>query len=226
MDMTAAKTTKAVKEFVDQYNSVMNFISTQMDVGDPSLEDNTTGALTGDGAIMRLQSGLRQLVTRNLEGNFSGDIKNIEDIGISIDRNGIATFDEAVFQEALRENPTNVTNFFYRQTIVSETVTNEEGEEVTESRFQREGISELLRNFINTYISTSTTSKGIISTKNDTYDRMLKDINQQIETFNTRVDKKRDRYIAQFTALDTAMMQAQSQLDYLYSQLGLGTQQQ
>src|SRR5699024_12160788 len=40
------KATQAVKEFVEQYNSIMNQISTQMDVGDPTLEDNKTGALT------------------------------------------------------------------------------------------------------------------------------------------------------------------------------------
>lgn len=215
------KTTKAVKDFVEQYNSIMNHISTQMDVGDPSLEDNTTGALTGDGTLMRLQTGLRSLMTRNLEGDFSGDFKNIEDLGITLDRDGVASFDEAVFNEALQNDPTNVARFFYTQERVTETVG--EGEEATTtSRFEKNGMSELLKNFVDTYILSST---GIISTKNETYDKMLKDINEQIDTFNERVDKKRDRYIQQFTALDTAMMQAQSQLDYLYSQLGLSNQE-
>src|SRR5699024_10371243 len=158
------KATQAVKEFVEQYNSVMNQISTQMDVGDPTLEDNKTGALTGDSALMRLQSGLRSLLTRNLEGDLSGKIKNVEDLGITIDRDGIATFDEAVFNEALQNDPTNVARFFYHQEVVTETV--EEGEEVTTtSRYQKNGMSELLRNFIDTYISSSS---GIISTKNET----------------------------------------------------------
>lgn len=212
------KMTQAVKEFVEQYNSVMNQISTQMDVGDPTLEDNKTGALTGDSALMRLQSGLRSLMTRNLEGDFSGEIKNVEDLGITIDRDGVATFDETVFNEVLQNDPTNVARFFYHQETKSETVI-EDGEDVTKSRTQKNGMSELLRNFIDTYISSTS---GIISTKNETYDRMLKDINQQIDVFNDRVDKKRDRYIQQFTALDIAMMQAESQLDYLYSQLGMG----
>lgn len=215
------KTTKAVKDFVEQYNSIMNQISSQMDVGDPSLEDNTTGALTGDGTLMRLQSGLRSLMTWNLEGDFSGDFKNIEDLGITLDRDGVASFDEATFNEALQNDPANVARFFYTQERVTETVG--EGEEATTtSRFEKNGMSELLKNFVDTYISSST---GIISTKNETYDKMLKDINAQIDTFNERVDRKRDRYIQQFTALDIAMMQAQSQLDYLYSQIGLGNQE-
>lgn len=215
------KTTAAVKEFVEQYNSTIDFISKQLDVGDPSAEDNITGALTGDGTVMRLQSGLRSLMTKNLEGEFSGNFKNIKDIGITIDRYGKATFDEGAFNDALQEDPTNVARFFYTQTTVTEKVT-EDGEEVSKSHIKREGMSELFKNFIDTYISTSSAAPGIISNKNQTFDRMLKDINEQIETFNARVESKRDRYIKQFTALDTAMMQAQSQLDYLYSQLGLG----
>src|SRR5699024_4659804 len=133
------KMTEAVKDFVEQYNSVMNQISSQMDVGDPSLEDNKTGALTGDSALMRLQSGLRSLLTRDLEGDFSGAIKNIEDIGITIDREGTATFDEAVFNKAIQEDPTNVARFFYHQETKSEIVI-EDGENVTKSKTQKEGM--------------------------------------------------------------------------------------
>ena len=213
------KTTEAVKEFVEQYNSIMDFLDKQLDVGDPSAEDNKTGALTGDGTVMRLQSGLRSLMTKNLEGEFSGKFKNIKDIGITIDRYGKATFDETVFNNALQEDPTNVARFFYSPDTTPEVV-NENGEVTTESQAQ-EGMSELLKNFVDTYISTSSAAPGIITGKNKSFDRMLKDINEQIETFNARVDRKRDRYIKQFTALDTAMMQAQSQMDYLYSQLGM-----
>lgn len=212
------KTTQAVKDFVEQYNSTMDFITKQMDVGDPSAEDNKTGALTGDGTLMRLQSGLRSIMTRNLEGNFSGDFKNLEDIGIELDRYGVATLDEAAFNKALEADATNVAKFFYSPDIAAET--NDVGEVTTDAKKQ-DGISELLRNFIDTYISTSTTTPGVIKNKDETYDRMLKDITQQIETFNTRIDRKRERYIQQFTALDIAMMQAESQMDYLYSQLGM-----
>ncbi|HZK47942.1 MAG TPA: flagellar filament capping protein FliD, partial [Atopostipes sp.] len=220
-----AKTTTAVKEFVEQYNSIMNFISTQMDVGDPTAEDNKTGALTGDGTVMRLQSGLRSIMSRNIKGDFSGDFKNLEDIGIEIDRYGVATLDEAALNKALEADATNVAKFFYSaETTAAKTGPNPD--EVTAEAQDQEGISELLRNFIDTYISTSTTTPGVIKNKNETYDRMLKDINEQIETFNARIDRKRDRYIQQFTALDIAMMQAESQMDYLYSQIGLASPNQ
>lgn len=212
------KTTTAVKEVVEQYNSLMSFLETQLDVGDPTLEDNKTGDLTGDGAVMRLQAGLRSLMTANIEGDFSGSIKNVKDLGISVDRYGMATLDEAALSDALKEDPANVAKFFFNQSLESVPVENEAGETVQENRIKREGFSHLLQNFVDTYISSSS---GIITNKNANYDKMIKDLNKQIESFNDRVDRKRDRYIKQFTALDTAMMQAQSQLDYLYSQLGV-----
>lgn len=214
----AEKTTKAVKEFIDQYNSTVSFLKTQTDVGDPSAEGNETGALAGDGTIMRLQSSLRSILTGTVtDGIVTGDVRSIEDLGIEIDRYGVASFDESKFNEILQEDPANVARFFYRQDNVEVPEENRvEGEPTTKT--QRDGVSELLKNFIDTYISSK---DGVITNKNETYDRMLKDIEQQIETFNQRVDRKRDRYIQQFTALDVAMMQAESQLDYMYSQLGI-----
>lgn len=212
------KTTAAVKDVVEQYNSLMSFLETQLDVGDPSADDNKTGALTGDGAVMRLQAGLRSLMTTNIKGDFSGDIKNVKDLGISVDRYGMATLDEAALSDALKEDPANVAKFFFNQSIESVDVENDAGDTVQENRIKREGFSHLLQNFVDTYISSSS---GIITNKNTNYDKMIKDLNKQIQSFNERVERKRDRYIKQFTALDTSMMQAQSQLDYLYSQLGV-----
>lgn len=209
------KTVETIQEFVEQYNSVMSFLDQQMDVGTPSAEDNQAGTLTGDGTAMRLQSGLRSLMTRPIEGSDTGDILSVEDIGITIDRDGQATLDQEVLRSVLKEDPVNVSRFFYNEERVEAPV---EGEERPTSKLQKNGLTELLRNFVDTYISSGT---GIITNKAGTYDRMLKDINEQIEVFNNRIDRKRDRYIQQFTALDTAMMQAESQMSYLYSQLGM-----
>jgi len=216
----AEKTTEAVKEFVEQYNSTMNFISDQMDVGDPSAEGNSAGALAGDGTLMRLQSSLRSILTGAVTKGETGDIRSIEDLGIEIDRYGVATFDEAVFKDALQEDPANVARFFYRDAAVQDSAA-DGAEAANTPKTRKDGVSELLKNFIDTYISSS---NGVITNKNATYDRMIKDLDQQIEVFNERVDRKRDRYIQQFTALDIAMMQAQSQLDYMYSQLGIAVE--
>ena len=69
---------------------------------------------------------------------------------------------------------------------------------------------------MNTYISDKT---GIIKTKSATYDKLSEDLTKSITKFNERLEKKRANYVTMFSRLDTAMMQAESQMAYLQSQL-------
>lgn len=87
-----AKTEKAIQDVVDQYNSILSFVGEQLSVGDPSAEKNKTGALVGDSSLMRLETGLRSLMTANVN-NGSTSVKNMKDLGISVDREGKATLD-------------------------------------------------------------------------------------------------------------------------------------
>lgn len=216
VNQDSQKTVDAVKELVDQYNSIMSFIDDKTDYGDPSAENNKTGELAGESSILRLQSGLRSIFSNDLKNVESGEIKSLSTLGIEVDRYGKATVNERVLTEKVQEDPANVARFFYQPEVKE--LTNEAGE-VTRPGKPKGGMSELLKNFVDSYTSSS---KGIIKTRQDSYDRMLKDIEKQIETFDMRMDRKRTRYIREFTALDQAMMQAESQMDFMFSQLGMG----
>ncbi len=76
-------------------------------------------------------------------------------------------------------------------------------------------MAQKMRSLIDTYISDKS---GIIANKSATYDKLSEDISKSITKFNERLDKKRENYVAMFTRLDTAMMEAESQLAYLQSQ--------
>ncbi|WP_225743887.1 flagellar filament capping protein FliD [Marinilactibacillus sp. Marseille-P9653] len=202
------KAATAMKELVDQYNSLNSFIKQQTSVGDPSAENNVTGTLVGDSSIARLQTNLRSMFTRNIE-TASGSVNNLQDLGVQIDRNGTATFNSDKLIKKLEEDPDGVVNFFHS----SEQVEDESGSKTT----KLSGFANAARSLVNEYISSTT---GIIKTKSETYDRLIKDVNQRIETFNKRIETKREQYIKQFTALDTAMMQAESQIQFMMGQLG------
>ncbi|MFL2071883.1 flagellar filament capping protein FliD [Marinilactibacillus psychrotolerans] len=206
------KAADAMKNLVDQYNSLNSFIKQQTSVGDPSIENNQTGILLGDSALTRLQSNLRGLFTRNMDTS-SQSVKGLQDLGVEIDRYGVATFDRTEFTKTMKNNPEDVSAFFHSSERVTET--NQAGEQETVTKLT--GFANVTRSLVNEYISSTT---GIIKTKSDTYDRLIKDVNQRIETFNTRIETKRQQYIKQFTALDTAMMQAESQLQFMMGQLG------
>lgn len=209
------KATKTLEKFVEQYNSTQSYINEQLDVGDPSAENNKTGKLSGDGSLMRLQSSLRSMMTKKT-GNDSG-VSSLADLGIEIDREGIASFDKKKLEEQVRENPDAVSDFFSRTKTIPES-TDKNGETIPATT-KKVGFAEDMRSFVNEYISGSS---GIIKTRNDTYDRMIKDVDSRISQFEDRLEAKKARYIKEFTALDTAMMQAESQLEMMYSQLGMG----
>lgn len=205
-----AKTEKAIQEVVDQYNSILAFVGEQLSVGDPSAEKNKTGALVGDNSLMRLEKGLRSLMTANVN-NGSTSVKNMKDLGITVDREGKATLDTKKLKEALAKDPAAVKNLFFTAETTESGV---EGEPATAAE-KGNGMAQNMRSLIDSYISDKT---GIITNKSKTFDNEIKDISKSITSFNERLEKKRSNYIAMFTRLDTVMMQAESQMAYLNSQ--------
>ncbi|MBC8590310.1 flagellar filament capping protein FliD [Wansuia hejianensis] len=202
VSLDTEKATKAVQDFVDQYNSTMKFIEEKMAAGDPEVP-GSRGTLSGDGALMRLHSSLRNMVTKAISSE-EGVIKDISQLGVStVDRYGQLHFDSTKLVNALAENPNKVIDFF-------------KGEE------GKEGYSSLINKQIDYYISNKKDEHGrtgIIKSTMDSYDNVIKDLNRQIENFNERMERKEQYYIKVFTALDVAMMQAESQMSWLEGQI-------
>lgn len=193
LDNSKAET--AVKDFVDQYNSTMKFIEDKLAAGDPDVP-GSAGTLSGDGGLMRLHSSLRSLVTSRI-GADKGEYTDISQLGVStIDKHGQLQFDAAKLREALAEDPGKVTNFF--------------------GTGEGTGFVAKVNSYIDSYISKE---NGILKSKNETYDRTLKDINKRIEDFEARMVKKEEQLIKKFTALDVAMMNAESQMTWLQGQV-------
>lgn len=209
-----SNTVTAFQSFVDQYNSTLTFIGDQLDVGDPSADKNKTGALVGDSSLMRLQSSLRSLMTQSVSSGNAA-YNNLESIGISVDRFGAATLDSDKLKTALADDPTAVKKMLFQTTSTDAISTDEAGVSTTVTTETEVGMAQKMRSLVDTYISEKT---GIIATKSATYDKSLKDLSSSITKFNERLEKKRENYVAMFTRLDSAMMEAESQLAYLQSQ--------
>lgn len=193
-----SKVEEAVKGFVDQYNSTMNFITDKLKAGTPG-ETASRGTLAGDSSLIRLQSTLRSMVTSSIT-NENTSIGDISQLGVStVDKFGQLSFDASKLNDALNEDPLLVQNFFNSK--------NAEGNEIG------------FVSRINGYIDSFSSSTGIIKGKTDSFDRTLKDINKQVESFNIRMERKEAYYVNMFAKLDTAMMQAESQMGWLTSQI-------
>ena len=206
-------TLKVVKDFVEQYNSTVSFVTEKLSVGNPSSETNVSGALSGDSTLMRLQSSLRQMLTGGVEiqktdpsdPNEAQKFDFIGSLGISVDRYGKASIDETKLKEVITKEPDRVAGFFSRSITIDGT---------TEKK--KVGLADKLQTVVNSFVDSK---DGMIIAKNKTYDKAMDDIAKKIEAFNVRMEAQRERYVKTFTALDTAMMQAESQMSYLSSQL-------
>lgn len=206
-------TLKVVKDFVEQYNSAVSFVTEKLSVGNPSSETNVAGALSGDSTLMRLQSSLRQMLTGGVaiqkvdpsDPNETQKFDFIGALGISVDRYGKVSIDETKLKEVITKEPDRVAGFFSRSITVDGT---------TEKK--KVGLAEKLQTVVNSFVDSK---DGMITAKNKTYDKAMDDIAKKIEAFNVRMEAQRARYVKTFTALDTAMMQAESQMSYLSSQL-------
>lgn len=211
-----SKTVKAATDFVTQYNNLMSLIKSNLDVGNPSASTaessstNVQGKLVGDSTLQRLQSSLRNMITQADKDN--GASLSPFDMGFSVDKDGVLSLDEDKFKSQLADSPEKVHDFFYVQ-----------GEDSFDESTDT-GYTAKLNSLVNEFISNDATKKGIITNKSDSIDKMVKDLNSQIDDFTARLADKREQYIAQFTQLDSIMMQADSQMQYMQSQLGVNQQ--
>jgi|GEM_PF-435760 len=103
------KAADAIKAFVDQYNSVMEFIADKMSYDS---ETKKTGDLFGDSSLTQLETSLRQMVSTSVS---SGDpaFRNLAAIGINTSgKEAKLTIDEAKLTSKLNESPDKVAVLF------------------------------------------------------------------------------------------------------------------
>ena len=221
------KPVEAVNAFIDQYNSLMEFIDEKSYVGDPSKKDNKPGPLAGDSTASRLRSSLKSLTTGVPDENPHTTFIFPSELGISVDKTGFLTLDEEKLRNALDEDPQNVQNFFYKsEKIVVEkkdefgkVMVDEDNNPITEIQTKEYGYTVKLNDLMNSYLKDEGGQKSIYTTTNESFDKSIKDLDDRIDRFTEKLDKKRDYYVRTFSRLDQAMMQADQQMAFLLTQL-------
>lgn len=168
----------------------------------------------------------------------------VENAGISLTQIGLSTSsdyteggkititDEQKLRDALTNNPDKVLDLFTKSsdTAYSPDHTNYSQRYNEEGIFQR--ISDIIDDNVRT-IRDSNGNKGILLEKagikgdysefsNIFYDQ-LKDQDQEISDFTDKMSDIEDRYYTQFTQLETAMQQLNSQSNWLMQQLGMSS---
>lgn len=104
--LSVAKDSEALKtklrEFRDSFNSVIDFIR-QNSAFDS--ETYSSGPLFGDTTAAQVETSMNDVLLRSVG---TGTIKNLTQLGFSLDEDGKVTFDESSFSKALTDNPDSV----------------------------------------------------------------------------------------------------------------------
>lgn len=231
MDTDAAVET--IKSMVDEFNKILEHVNTQVstkpdrdyspltssqkaDLSEDQIklweEKAKEGLLFMDTDIRGLANELRFTIPDNLRSALA-------DIGISVSTdysdNGKLTLDESKLKAALESDPESVKN------LLASGVQADGSGDATKG-----GLVTNIKNIMDKYAATTGATRGILVERagsahsvSSMLDNALLDqineINDRIATLTERLTTEQDRYISQFTQLETLVAQMNSQSSYL-----------
>jgi len=178
------ETSTKVKEFVDAYNAVVDFMLEQNKVDE---EGTASGPLFGDTTLRSIRSSLRGIVGGSVNTTGNEAFQLLSQIGIKADTQGKLTFTQSEFEEALAEDEDAVTALFTDTT---------------------NGIAARLETQIDLYTDSV---DGLLKTRSDGYDRRIKDTNNRIDAAERRLELYEQQLTVKYANLETLLTRLQGQ---------------
>ena len=185
---------KNIQDFVTAYNAVNELLSasTKYDA-----ETKTAGVLQGDNTAVGLQSALRMMTMNGVGG--TGALQRLSDIGISMERGGKLTVDDAKLNTALQD-PESLKPLFAT---------------AAGSTGQGGGIAVQFKNFTSGLLALD----GLMNNKADALEAASKRNLSEQDKVNNRAAVVEKRLRAQYTALDAKMGQLSALNSYISQQV-------
>lgn len=149
-------------------------------------ETRTASALTGDSLVRGLQQQLR--------GQVSGNVNELKALGLTIDKDGVMSFDGGKFDTAIASDGGAATEVFGK-----------------DSKFGG-NLTKLLDSNVNV-------TNGTLTLRSDSLNKQIKGYESDLDDLDARMVKLSDRYTAQFTAMETMISKLQSSTSSLSSLL-------
>jgi flagellar capping protein FliD len=192
-----------VQSLVTEYN---NFNGLMAELGSSATdEDNEMmGALRRDTATVRyIQNALRTAVLANSSTTATG-VEGLRDIGVSMDKSGNLTFDEKKYDTAI------TTSFDKVVTMLTADTTNQ-SEYSTAAKGLSQDIAKVLDGLGDT--------DSVLSTRNTNAETAIETYEEELADLEKRMEAVYDRYLSQFSAMESMMNSMNGTKDYLEGQL-------
>lgn len=229
------KAVEAVRSMVDAFNEILELVNTEcktkpdrdyFPLTDAQKEDLSEseiekweakakeGLLFGDTDLRLMVDNLRAVIN-------SGDRSALSRIGISVSSsysdNGKLVLDEEAFKTALQSNPDEVMDLLNRKAS-----TDANGNKI------QAGLLTNIKNVMDKYGSMTGATKGILveragsiyaptSVLSNSLQKQLDEIDDYLDRLADKLETETDRYISQFTQLETLISQMNNQSSYLQS---------
>lgn len=229
------KAVEAVRAMVDSFNEILELVNTEVktkpdrdyfpltDAQKEELSESEIekweakakeGLLFGDTDLRLMSDNLRAVIN-------SGDRSALSRIGISVSSsysdNGKLVLDEEAFKTALQSNPDEVMELLNRQASTDANGNRTAG-----------GLLTNIKNVMDKYGSMTGATKGILveragsiyaptSVLSNSLQKQLDEIDDYLDRLADKLETETDRYISQFTQLETLISQMNNQSGYLQS---------
>jgi flagellar hook-associated protein 2 len=172
-----------LSSFVSAFNTVIGSIDrlTKYDA-----ETQTAGVLHADATARTIRDGLISMVNGNVPG-LSGKFSRLSGAGITLSKGTSLSFDEAAFQEAMESDPAAVESLFTTE---------------------KTGFGALIEKTIDHFTESDA---GVIPLRDEAIQASQTMLNDRIAQMETLVARRRERLLAQFRAMESALSQMQTQ---------------
>ena len=183
----AQEQAKAHGEFIDQIAKILGNIDrgSTATVADGAGDTTTLGVFTGDSTVRSLRGALANAVQYPVDGVSPSEI------GVSVDRYGVLTFDEERFTKALADDPAKVAAVF-------------------------SGIATRVQDVAETY---SDKYDGLLTVRITGQQSEVDALGDQIERWDVRLAQRKATLERTYAQLEVQLSRMQSQSSYLSSQL-------
>lgn len=234
-EVDADKAVDAVKGMIDSFNEILELVNTNVktkpdrdyspltdeqkaELSESQIEKweakAKEGILFADMDLRMMADSLRTIIN-------SGNTSVLSSMGITVSTNyadnGKLVFDETKFRTAIQKDPESV-----RQAFTKAVSKDENGNTV------QGGLMVAMKSVMDRYGSMTGATKGILVERagsiyapttvlTNSYQKQLDRLDDYIDQLQDKLETETDRYISQFTSLETLISQMNSQSSYLSS---------
>lgn len=198
--LTVAQDTSKISTAISSFVKAYNDLSTQLkSLTSYDATNKTASTLTGDAVARSLQTTLKNLISTRVDTG-TASIRNLSDIGVSIQKDGTLSFDASKLAKALETSSDAVKTLFSAKTSSTSSV---------------EGVATKMSSTFSTMLGTT----GLFASKTNGINTSIKTIDDRRTELNRRLSQIEANYRTQFSSLDTFVSKMTATSTYLTQQL-------